>query len=224
MPDIKNQISFTVQIKKILREKLKDTNFKYTDWSDESLEETRKLIREFYRNEQNGKCAYCRQGVSLQSASNAHVEHILPKSKHLKFIFEPKNLCVICADCNEIKREKEALGSPDEVLKKKEISLYPRSSKAFIIVHPHFDNYHEHIRILVGGEYVDRTPKGNVTIGICKLNRFFHKFGWPDEPSTLQDILQTADKILKNDDPLSQIRLIKELASQINSNADLLLS
>ena len=222
MPDIENQISFTTEVKKVLREKLKDTNFKYTDWSDSSLEETRQLIRDFYRNEQNGKCAYCKAGVSLQSANNAHVEHILPKSKHLKFIFEPKNLCVICADCNEIKREKEALGSPDKVLKKNEISLYPRSSKAFIIVHPHFDNYHEHIRILVGGEYVDRTPKGHVTIGMCKLNRFFHKFGWPDEPSTLQDMLKTAEEMLKSNDPLSQVKLLKQLAKQISSNTDLI--
>ena len=64
MPDIENQISFTTEVKKVLREKLKDTTFKYTDWSDSSLEETRKLIRDFYRNEQNGKCAYCKAGVS----------------------------------------------------------------------------------------------------------------------------------------------------------------
>ena len=170
------------------------------------------------------KEVYCKRDVSLQSASNSHVEHILPKSRYFKFIFEPKNLCVICADCNEIKREQEALDFNDELLKSKEITLYPRSSKAFLIVHPHFDNYDEHIKILIGGHYLDLSPKGNKTIGICKLNRILHNFGWPDEPSTLEDMLQTAEKILKNDDPLAKIRLLQHLAKQMNSNADLLLS
>ena len=173
MPDINNQISFTLEVKKHIKQKLNDPNFKYTDWSDKSLESLRKIIRDFYRKEQVGKCAYCKRDVSLQSASNSHVEHILPKSRYFKFIFEPKNLCVICADCNEIKREQEALDFNDELLKSKEITLYPRSSKAFLIVHPHFDNYDEHIKILIGGHYLDLSPKGNKTIGICKLNRIF---------------------------------------------------
>ena len=222
MPDIKKQISFTPEIKKIIRQKLNDPNFKYTNWSDESLEEIRKTIRGFYRNEQNGKCAYCRGAVSLQSASNCHVEHIIPKSKYSKFLFEPKNLCVICADCNEIKREKETLDFTDEILKQPNIQLYPRSTKSFLIVHPHFDNYDEHIKILIGGHYVDLSLKGNRTIGICRLNRFLHNFGWPDEPSSLEDMLQTAEKLQHNSDPLEQIRILRELAKQLNSNADIL--
>ena len=98
MPDINNQISFTLEVKKHIKQKLNDPNFKYTDWSDKSLESLRKIIRDFYRKEQVGKCAYCKRDVSLQSASNSHVEHILPKSRYFKFIFEPKNLCVICAE------------------------------------------------------------------------------------------------------------------------------
>jgi len=222
MPDIKKQISFSIQIRNFLKKKSKDPDFKYTDWSESDLEEVRKIIRNFYLDEQNGKCSYCRKDISLQSASNCHVEHILPKSKYLKFIFEPKNLCVICADCNEIKREKETFDYSNEILKNTDIKLYPRSSSSFLIVHPHFDNYNDHIKILNGGNYIDLSPKGNRTIGVCKLNKILHKFGWPDEPSTLEEILTTAKKLFENDDPLTQIRVIKQLGVQINSNSDIL--
>ncbi|MFA2872575.1 hypothetical protein KWF36_16035 [Acinetobacter pittii] len=221
MSDIKRQISFSARISNILKQKTKDPCFKYTDWSGNDLEEVRKTIRNFYRKEQNGKCSYCRKDLSLQSASNCHVEHILPKSKNLKFIFEPKNLCVICADCNEIKREKETVDYSNEILKKTDIKLYPRASNSFLIVHPHFDNYDDHIKILCGGHYIDMSPKGHRTIGVCRLNRFLHEFGWPDEPSTLDEILTTAKKLFENDDPLTQTRVIKQLGVQINSNSDI---
>lgn len=120
-------------------------------------------------------CAYCRNPVSLTSAQNAHVEHIAPKSKYLKFIFEPKNLCVICADCSAIKQNQEVLDSPDTI--KRKTRRYPRSSSAFRIVHPHFDKWDDHI-LKVHGFFVDRTPKGHFTIGACVLNRKLRQFGW----------------------------------------------
>lgn len=57
---------------------------------------------------------------------------------------------------------------------------YPTASTSFRIVHPHIDDYEEHI-IKANRVYVDLTPKGHYTIGICKLNRFFHHFGVCDE-------------------------------------------
>lgn len=221
MPDILNSISYEKSIMTIIKVKNQDPNFSYKDWSKPDLEPVRKAIRDFYRKEQNGKCAYCKNPVSLQSANNCHVEHIAPKSKYQKFIFEAKNLCVICADCNEIKREQETLRSELDPIRKKSVKLYPRSESAFLIVHPHFDNYNEHIKILSGNHYIDLSMKGNFTIGSCKLNRLLHRYGWPDEISTLDDILSSINKIMDAPDPIQQVMEIKKLGAKINSNQQL---
>lgn len=174
MADIKYPVSFTENLKKLIKYTLSDHTFKYSDWSNDGLIVLRRYVRNFYRDNIK-KCTYCQKDVSLQSAKNCHVEHIVPKSlAPLKFIFEPKNLCIICADCNEIKRNKTV---EDNVFSKKKIvKNYPRSSEAFLIYHPHFDNYDDHI-FKCGDIYIDLSPKGSYTIHICKLNNKLHKFG-----------------------------------------------
>jgi len=174
MADIEIPISYSEDLKKIIAEKLSDPNFKYQDWSNDDLLDLRRYIRNYYRN-LTKKCVYCRKDISLQSANNCHVEHIIPKSSEpLKFIFEPKNLCVLCSDCNEIKKNKEI---EDKILKRDtDYSNYPRSSESFLIFHPHFDNYDDHI-FKCEDIYIDLTPKGTYTMYVCKLNRKVHKFG-----------------------------------------------
>lgn len=179
MADITTLVDFPKEYRKIIKDKLLDTRFNHSDWSNDDLREIRKHIRNFYRNLIK-KCTYCHKDISLQSANNCHVEHIIPKSlAPIKFIFEPKNLCVICADCNEIKKNKEV---EDNVTKNKNIKNYPRTSDSFLIYHPHFDNYDEHI-FKCDDIYIDLSPKGSYTIHICKLNRKAHKYGI--EPSIL---------------------------------------
>lgn len=178
MPLINDVFNFTDDQKDLVNRKLDDENFKHSDWGCDELQEVRSSIRRFYRIRQLGKCAFCYNEISLVSASNAQVEHIAPKSLHKRFMFEPKNLCVICADCNEIKRDQEVLVQIPETVNNPEGRVqYPRASSAFKIVHPHFDDYSEHI-LKRGKVYVDRTTKGQFTISACKLNRFFHQFGF----------------------------------------------
>ena len=185
MPDISDPIVFNSGQKKIISAKLKDKTFKSSDWSESDLLALRVAIRTYYRDIQKGICSYCKKDVSLQSASNSHVEHIVPKSKELKFIFEPKNLCVVCADCNEIKRELETLKQEENPIKrKKKYRLYPRKSNSFKIVHPHFDTYDKHI-FKCGDIYFDLSVKGSFTIMACRLNRKIHKYGM--EPMLLSE-------------------------------------
>ncbi len=173
MADINKPINFSIKLKKIINYKLSDSTFKFSDWSNEDLLELRKFTRDYYRDLVK-QCSYCKKDVSLQSANNCHVEHIVPKSlAPLKFIFEPKNLCVICADCNEIKKNKIV---EDNVVKRSKPTNYPRSSDAFLIYHPHFDVYEDHI-FKCEDIYIDLSPKGSYTIHICKLNNKLHKFG-----------------------------------------------
>lgn len=180
MPDILSPIVLSSDSLKAIGEMVALPNFTSKDWSNESLKGVRSEIRNFYRTQQKAKCAYCRN-IITKSALGCHVEHIVPKSKYVEFIFTPKNLCVICPDCNEIKREKEVSNKLDEVFKK-DPKKYPRSSSAFLIYHPHFDDYEDHI-IQIDGYYIDRSDKGATTIKMCTLNRRIREFGF--EPSLL---------------------------------------
>lgn len=182
MAEINKIVEYLEQDQILIEVLLDDPLFSFRDWSSSELLSIRKAIRMFYRSEQSGICAYCRHPVSLQSASNCHIEHIAPKSIYRNFIFEPKNLCVVCADCNEIKRELETIdGNIDTIKNGKRRKQYPRSSNAFKIFHPHFDIYNDHIEVLGNSYYLDKTKKGHYTIGACKLNRKLHKFGWVRE-------------------------------------------
>lgn len=212
MADINRTIEFTDIQRRLINAKLYDAGFSHKNWSEDDLRDIRKSIRNFYRNEQHGFCSYCKNSVSLSSVFNCHVEHIAPKSKYREFIFEPKNLCVICADCNEIKREQETLGEiPDTVKKGGKRKRYPRTSKAFKIVHPHFDDYEEHIEIFANQFYADKTEKGGYTILYCRLNRRLHKFGWSREIVDNSDVFELMNKCLDETNTSRQQKLLRDI-------------
>ena len=216
MADIKQPIEYTEPQKSLIESKLQDAAFTHINWGEDDLIELRKTIREFYRKTQHGFCAYCKNVVSLEAVDNCHIEHIAPKSKYRDFIFEPKNLCVICADCNKIKREQETLGQePDSLKNGSRRKLYPRSTEAFKMVHPHFDSYEEHIEIFGDYFYVDKTVKGGHTILFCKLNRRLHKFGWRREYTEDATVMESAGELLAERDPSEQRRIIEKMARQL---------
>ncbi|WP_282349365.1 HNH endonuclease [Pseudomonas sp. PS01301] len=178
MPIINQSIAFTSQSLALIAQKKMDPEFNHTKWSEDDLRALRAEIRGYYRHIQRLICVYCQEPIGVRAAEAAPVEHIVPKSQYLDFIFEPKNLCVICADCNHFKGSNEVMFEP--VVRGPRRKRYPTVSSAFQIVHPHFDEYDLHI-IKANRVYVDLTSKGHYTIGICKLNRFFHFFGACDE-------------------------------------------
>jgi hypothetical protein len=192
MPDITSPVSYTAEQSVVISVKLKDKNFTYKDWGKDDLLQIRTHIRNYYRD-LKAICSYCRKDISLRSASNSHVEHIIPKSIQRNFIFEPKNLCAVCCDCNEIKSEKEV---QNPLKRKKSYTFYPRSSNAFKVVHPHFDNYEEHI-FKCGDFYIDLSQKGSYTILICQLNRKAHKFGIEPILLSKSELFDLMNKIME---------------------------
>ncbi|MBO0356366.1 hypothetical protein J0X19_00275 [Hymenobacter sp. BT186] len=152
----------------------------------------------------------------MTSTLNCHVEHIVPKSKHITFIFEPKNLCVVCAECNTIKKEQETLDIIEDTLtlsKGKTRKRYPTVSNAFKIVHPHFDRYQDHIIRLGDYYYVDRTKKGSFTIGACRLNRLLYEFGWQETFHSDNELIELMTNYLETDDSLERIRILRKLTT-----------
>ncbi|MCD9550815.1 hypothetical protein GLP21_19560 [Photobacterium carnosum] len=220
MADIKNEIIFDYEQKKFITERLNDINFTYQMWGDDSLLDIRCYIRNYYKDLQNGECSFCKRDLSLVSVLNSHVEHIIPKSIYSKFIFEPKNLCVICADCNQIKRDQEVMHSiPNTV--KKEYKRYPRTSKSFLIVHPHFDNWHDYIEVY-NGAYVGKDDhkdrKGSFTIYACGLNRKLSKFGYEKEVYSDNDLMEAARQLVDGRDLLSKASAISMLKKILCNN------
>jgi len=195
MPKINKPIKFSADSLIVINEKKSSKNFNHTDWGHEDLEFIRAEIRNHYRTEQKLECVYCLEPIGVRAAQSAPIEHIVPKSQYLCFIFEPKNLCVVCADCNEYKGSNEVLFNP--VITGGTRVRYPTASKSFRIFHPHIDDYEEHI-LKVNRVYLDRTQKGHYTIGICKLNRFFHYFGMCDEFVNDAKIAEENENFFKN--------------------------
>lgn len=146
----------------------------YKIWNnqkDKSILKIRKEIRDHYLPLQKHCCAYCRQESLTADGYVWTVEHILSKSKHPNFLFEPLNLALACRDCNRKKSAKEDLinGMLNSCKE------YPKSSEDFNIIHPHFDKYSLYIElILQGGRYIYNPlhAKGVKTIEVCDLTRY----------------------------------------------------
>ncbi|MCL1078147.1 hypothetical protein D5R81_09630 [Parashewanella spongiae] len=212
MPLINNQIKYNELHSLVIEDKLSDEDFKHQDWSKDDLQEVRSTIRAFYRNEQRGICAYCKEHVSLVAAGNANIEHIAPKSLYPNFIFEPKNLCVICCDCNQIKKDQEVLDKIPNTVERQDIKLYPRSSGAFKVVHPFFDNYDEHI-IIKGKLYIDLTDKGHFTIGACKLNRYTRQFGVEQEFIDDDEITALMNEFMESKSSIQKAKILQKISN-----------
>lgn len=147
-----------------------DENQNQVDWSDNRLTPIRLRIKHHYLGEQKHHCCYCQQQIYVTHGRAWDLEHVLTRTQHPEFVFEPKNLIVACIDCNGAKGEKSVL-APGVAT-----PPYPNSSAAFLIIHPHFDNYSDHIDLLNGYGFVPRTLKGTATISVCELHRFYSKF------------------------------------------------
>lgn len=186
------------------------------DWEKSSLKAYKDRVRRYYRQQQNKKCVYCRMNVST-ATSYFHIEHIVPKSVHPEWMYEPFNLCVACPNCNSAKNSQE-------VLENKEIADLPTESSDYLIIHPHIDRYFDNIEIVDGLLYKGLTKKGEYTIKLCNLTRpellserarvfiqqeqkpdsyskllitYIHNSGWIGDMNTLLDEIKNLMKMLE---------------------------
>jgi uncharacterized protein (TIGR02646 family) len=184
MPLINTPFTFDEDDISLISEIKEREGFDSNSWGIDELSPLRSKVRAYYREIQNGTCPYCKERIATRSAGNAQIEHIIPKSEHIIFMFEPKNLCVSCGDCNEYKHNNSVTSNDYAVCNNEDPQQYPRSPTRFKIVHPHLDTYEDHL-IKEGLFYRDLTPKGHFTIGICKLNQRSANYG--REPEALDD-------------------------------------
>lgn len=197
MADISRPVVFDAKLKKLILSKQNDPKFTYDNWGDADLLPLRKFVRKHYRPMQNKRCYFCKNPLSKKSALNCQVEHLIPKSVHPQFIFTPKNLCLICCDCNESKGTHSVTKASAKLLG------YPRSSKQFTIVHPHFDEYSKYIHKTEKGHFTglddNGARKGSYTIFVCGLNKDIDEIGGPKiDHSEMDEFLEMARRISNN--------------------------
>jgi 5-methylcytosine-specific restriction endonuclease McrA len=133
-------------------------------WNDPIIDPVRAEIKDHYIGEQNRRCCYCNREYPTGNKAVWDGEHIIAKSLAPRFMFEPRNLAASCKDCNIAKGEDEVRVNPKR-------QSFPDQSKHYIIVHPHFDEYDDHIR-WYGDVVRPLTTKGAELVGKCNLWRF----------------------------------------------------
>lgn len=132
------------------------------------------------------------------------VEHILAKASYVQFMFEGRNLALSCPACNTSK------GSKNVFMGKATPSVYPKNGSLFSIVHPHFDRYFDHIKIINNCLYAPLSTKGTVTIDVCKLYR-------------LNKVMKNANQF-KQTESEKMLNIVSEMSEeQIRTLRDLLL-
>jgi len=141
----------------------------YWESTEEEVTKVKKHIKEHYKIAQDFTCVYCQQKVLFNHGRVWDIEHIIPKKLYPKFLFTEENLALSCPDCNGRKLDKNVLVNPKR-------KTFPNKSEDYIIVHPHFDEYEKHIKVLDNQLYFPKDEKGIKTIEICGLLRFAYKF------------------------------------------------
>ncbi|MCA1197855.1 hypothetical protein K9B35_07740 [Sphingomonas sp. R647] len=134
-------------------------------WSDDVTKATRDAIKDFYILEQDYRCCYCRRKVLSKNKGDWQGDHVIARDTHAQFMFEPKNLAICCRGCNGEKSNKN-------VLRNAKRKTFPVNSDDYLIVHPHMDDYDDHIRWFGQVCAPRKSNKGAKTIEMCGLMRF----------------------------------------------------
>lgn len=187
----------------------------------ESKEQTivniKKNIKDYYIQAQNYTCPYCRQRIEVNNNAAWDAEHIIPKKTHPQFLFEPLNLCVSCKDCNNEKRDKSVLGNNKR-------KTFTTRCEDYTIVHPHFDDFNEHIRVIeTAAYYLPLSDKGRKTIEKCGLLRFTYKFSNYGNTSTenKETILELATTLLEATSPAEENAYLSIIADAVQEGQKL---
>ncbi|RTP25184.1 HNH endonuclease [Enterobacter roggenkampii] len=199
---IRNCYVYDQEEQEIITMKKNSDNFNGNTWSDDDLLSTRTNIKRFYILEQRYTCPYCMQ--TFRSSNNRiwDIEHIISRDDEKNFMFDPLNLCVACLDCNNRKSNKKVTYSRAR-------QRLPTRSQDYFFIHPHFDLYEEHIEVIKAGAfYIAKTTKGEKTIEICGLNRFYEFAGYDEAISSDNRIMHLAN-ILSNCSTEDERRLVR---------------
>jgi hypothetical protein len=159
------------------------------------------------------------------------LEHILESSAWLQFAYEVSNIAISCSFCNSAKNEKFlrisarirkgggakytacALAAPLAAG-----APYPRAPNDYRYVHPHVDEYSQHIKIRKGWLYIPKSRKGQRTVRSLKLNKVAEiEMKLREERLRSRvGILSTVAAAIAEFDRASALQLGSELATELS--------
>lgn len=158
--------SITAQEHQSLREKggVDSTFWSKSQQPDKELVgKFRREVKDHYLIEQTRRCCYC--CFELQSDhSTFDAEHIVDQKTHPNFMFELGNLAAACKRCNKCKSTKPSL--VDGLIP---VAL-PTNSADYKIVHPHLDEWDEHLKFDQFDRIKAIDPKGKATMDLCGID------------------------------------------------------
>lgn len=133
-----------------------------SDWDKTQFKSLKQNLRLFLRYQQGNFCCYCKKELGYD-IGETHIEHIVSRNEYADYGFEPYNLAISCPGCNEKKGDKPVcINVPS--------NIYSHKSKDYMIVHPYFDDYNQHIQV-DGPLRIALSTKGQKTIEYCELSR-----------------------------------------------------
>lgn len=166
-------LDFTDDEKEIMKDCLERG---HNTWTEECLSKIKNKIKDYYIENQRHVCCYCSRNIYGEFRMSIDIEHILPKSKYLPFMFHMSNLAVSCKRCNiNIKGSRV-----DFIGEKADIEKSPFVSTNYLFIHPNLDVYEDHLlyickqrnrQIKVFYSVVDNSAKGHFTLNFFKLER-----------------------------------------------------
>lgn len=144
-----------------------DAGFWGTELSpyDEYVAKFRDEVKTYYYWGQKSLCCYCSK--PLQHHKRAYdAEHIIDKSTYPQHMFEANNLAASCISCNGRKSNKPVLKTGVDAA-----ASVPINQDDYLIVHPHLDEWSEHLGYDEIGRIValPGKSKGIETIRICGI-------------------------------------------------------
>ncbi|HHQ6565229.1 TPA: HNH endonuclease [Serratia fonticola] len=132
-------------------------------WSDETLKDLKRKIKNYLRERQAESCCYCSRNIDDEFNMVLDIEHILPKSKITSEMFELSNLAVSCKRCNmRIKGEDVSFINDDFEHFKQSASYY--KSEHYRFIHPNLDEWDDNLIYMV----VQRNKKKIVYYQVVK--------------------------------------------------------
>ncbi|AGH96634.1 HNH endonuclease [Pseudobdellovibrio exovorus] len=167
----KNRIENLYTLSNSEKELLKLPESKKKDsWDTHTFQDLKKNLKSHLYVEQENLCVYCKQELSKETRLT-HIEHVIARDNNEKFCFALKNLALSCRDCNSAKSAKYVYHNERT---EKSLSRYPHRSVRFLIPHPHYDNFDEHVSFFLDFYpiEVNQSSKGIKLIEICNLRRF----------------------------------------------------
>ncbi|HGY5076015.1 TPA: HNH endonuclease [Citrobacter gillenii] len=116
----------------------------HTFWSDSSLTDLKRKIKNHLREKQVECCCYCSRNIDDEFNMVLDIEHVIPKSKIVAEMFEMSNLAVSCKRCNmRIKGEDVSFINGDFNHFKQRGIYYQSGSYKFL--HPNLDEWDDNL-------------------------------------------------------------------------------